>query len=96
MSIPGKLPVRKSDGQVFESSFPDGDYNPYADLLTPGPHWYFRAIRWNPRRWWQRGRWERTGEIWEPTDPMGREFDVLDEKTLIAAALTRRSTEGVM
>ena len=68
---------RKADGAMFRPSFPD-DYDAgkaMADMFTGKSSFYFRGIKWEPRRWWQfRGRWIDTGEIWQPESG---EFDVV-------------------
>lgn len=68
---------RKTDGAIFRPSHP-GDYchgQAMADAILGRLRFYFRGVRWQPRRWWQiRGRWIDTGEIWEPESG---EFDVI-------------------
>lgn len=73
-----KLCRRKTDGAMFRPSYPD-DYTgekSMADAFTGRATFYFRSVRWQPRRWWQlHGQWIDTGEIWQP---QSGEFDVLD------------------
>jgi hypothetical protein len=68
---------RKTDGAIFRPSHPD-DYchgQAMADAILGNLRFYFRGVRWQPRRWWQiRGRWIDTGEIWESESG---EFDVI-------------------
>ncbi len=68
---------RKTDGAMFRPSFPDGydGWQATTSTLNRKEFFYFRMVKWQPRRWWQiRGRWVDTGEIWEPTSG---EFDVI-------------------
>ena len=66
-----KLCIRNSDHTAWEPSCPDGynEGNVFADLFSGRSGWYFRQVEWEPSPWWKfwtRGRWMRTGEIWEP------------------------------
>lgn len=69
---------RKTDGALFRASYPEGydSGQAIADILLGKRTFYFRGVRWQPRRWWQaRGRWIDTGEIWTPASG---EFEVID------------------
>lgn len=78
-----KLCIRKSDDTLWEPSYPDHRNDGHAlALLFSGDvmKWYFRAVEWEPSPWWKfwtKGSWQRTGEIWEPESG---EFDVVDRK----------------
>lgn len=66
-----KLCIRKSDATVWEPSCPD-DYtegDALATALLGRPSWYFRHVEWESSPWWKfwtRGKWVRTGDIWKP------------------------------
>lgn len=62
---------------MFRPSYPDDwtDGDALAAVIAGKASFYFRGVRWEPRRWWQlSGQWVDTGEIWEPESG---EFDVL-------------------
>lgn len=76
-----KLCKRKTDGAMFRPSYPD-DYSvadAIADAADGHPKFYFRGVKWQPRKWWKiwqpRGEWIDTGDIWQP---QSGEFTVID------------------
>ena len=74
-----KLCIRRSDGTVWEPSHPDGytEGDAIADVLLGRSRWFFRQVEWRPSPWWRfwsRGRWVRSGDVWEPVG--GREFEI--------------------
>lgn len=78
------LVKRKSDGTIFEASFPEW-WNEGDALMSMLHHdayqFYFREVKWQPRKWWQlKGKWVRTGVIWQTNSIL--EFDVYYEVQL--------------
>lgn len=72
---------RKSDGKLFEASYPDSydEGQAIADCLMGKATFYFREIVPAKKRWWQwKQRWLRTGEIWQPES--GKEFEIVDQR----------------
>lgn len=74
-----KLCRRKSDGSVWEPSCRD-DYtagDALADAFAGRRTFYFRRVEWRAApcwKFWTRGSWEQTGEVWEPESG---EFEVV-------------------
>jgi hypothetical protein len=74
-----KLCRRKTDGSWWEPSYPPGWDMGHAmtGCLLGHVEFYFRRVVWMLAPWWKfwtRGVWTRTGEIWKPASG---EFDVV-------------------